>query len=215
MNSLEMRILSDENKVMVEEPQITGEPSTDSDSCSLGHGIKTLNFGRTYNPTVLELVRGNFKDDKIIVVDEKSEEESVDSESDYGMVVDHVEETIELDELEAGVNDNDSGDSWTGVDNEEGRNSGCRDDEEVISGGLGTSPGVYMDRYDSRVEVLSEGQAMFSVFGRRSWGYIGHGVERLGSDGEVSDFSAETEDEGVTHIRGDFSAPPHPSPNIY
>ena len=127
MDSLEMIVLSDENKVIVEEPQVTGGYNTDSDSCSLGHGIKTLNFGRTYNSPVVELVRGNFKDDTVVVLDEESEEESEDSKSDYGMVVNHVEETIELDELESGVNDNDSGDY-----------SECRGVVRVISGGLGT-----------------------------------------------------------------------------
>ena len=110
---------------------------------------------------------------------------------------------LNLDELESGVNDNDSGDY-----------SECRGVVRVVSGGLGTSPGVYMDEYDDRVEELSEGQEMFSVSGRRPWGYVRY-VERLGSDGEVSEFSLGTDDEGMTHISGDFSAPTHPSPNNY
>ena len=159
-----------------------------------------LDFGSICNPNVLELVKSNFKDDTMIVVDEKSKEGSVDSESNCEIMVEHVEETIELDDLESGVNDNDSGDYSEG-----------RGVVRVISGGLGTSPGVYADEYDGGEDELSEDQEIFNVLRGRPWGSVRY-VERLGSDGEVSEFSLGTDDEDMTHVCG---APTHPNPNLY
>ena len=227
LESLEMMVLSDQDRVIVDATQVIegcdGKQNVEAncDSCPLGCKIQILNFGKTFSPSVMELVSSSFRDKSVERMGERSEESSEDSDSDYGIVDNHVEELIELQESESEEEDydNDSSESLTEIAAEGVRNSECGNNEEVIAGELGTSPRGYMDDYDIRVEATSEDQArniqMFNVSMRRSWGHFGHGVESLGSDGEASNFSVETEDEVVPHPWSGCSSPTHPSPRLY
>ena len=189
---------------------------------------------------------------------ETSKENSEDNDSDHGVVENHVEELIQLQEdfeSEEEDYDNDSSESLTEIAAEGFQNSEYENNDKLIAGELGdtnneidnsnmsehcetlynpfdhrcseppspgelgTSPRGSIDDYDIRAEATSEDQArhiqMFNDSMRGSWGHYGHGVESLGSDGEASIYSAETEDEFVPHPWSGCSSPTHPSPRFY